>query len=735
MRVSRVTAMIAGVLLISGRSGLDSCGMAPVRAAFATSRGPADLWNQFLKGKVGVLQRSYHQRYLFGAYRLLSGVPLTETEANSLYPLPPTSGVPPDGTPGLDGWIAMRNAMPGLDAPTNPNPYKEVTQDGLLYSFANCHEDAFSTASETLAELRAKWGDDDPRTLSWVRSQDQVFANCGGKDAVIPALPEENADPLLAAHRRYQIAAAYLYSGQSRKASGAFQQIAEDMESPWRGFAPYLAARALLRAGMLDGDRDAFREGKERLLKILNDPEQAEWHDASLRLLHLWQLKVEPQARLAELEKELMRPSEEDVGQSVIDLLYLVNRRMDGTGREWSQSEVSEVEATSGLAAWMLAMSPSPPVDAGAQSVESWRKTHNPAWLIPAIADGPEIDLPELLQAARGIAPDAREYESVVYYAISREMGRGHPEEARRWADRALSHDLLRSSRNLIAAQRIRISRDWNEFLRFSLRRPEMYVVKVEGSDVPTERTSMPTGTLPVFDDDAISVFNARAPLSLWADAARNPILPAHMQLRIAEAGWMRAVVLGRYEEGRKLLGRAVEIRPESAAEASGFLTAREPEEARFAALYAVLRTPSLVPRLAIPDIPTPDLAAPRYTGETWGFGTGCWAQVGPKPEQPLAPVSDFLSAAERTRGETEWKEIRTAEPWDATYLARQAVDWALRHPDDRRVPEALHRAVLATRWRCSDPQTGKYSKQAFDLLHRRYPKSEWTARTKYWYR
>jgi hypothetical protein len=397
---------------------------------------------------------------------------------------------------------------------------------------------------------------------------------------------------------------------------------------------------------------------------------------------------------------------------------------------------VSDVEAGSGLAAWMLSMSTNPPADAGAQSVESWRKTHNPAWLIPAIAGGPEIDLPELLQAARGIAPDAPAYESVVYYAIAREIGRGHLEEARRWADRALSHDLLRSSRNLIAAQRTRIARDWNEFLRFGLRRPEPGTAEFEDHEISLDKTPMPSGTAAVFDGDVIALFNARVPLSLWVDAARNPILPAHMQLRIAQAGWIRAVLLGKGEEARKLMERAVALQPEAAEVARGFLSAREPEEARFAALFIVLRTPSLVPRLAIPDISTPNLAAPRYLGgERWGFRSGCWSPEAPKPKQALAPVSRFLSAAQLTRGEAEWTQIRPTEPWDATYLARQTVDWAHQHPDDRRVPEALHRAVLATRWRCGDPETGKYSKQAFDLLHRQYPKSDWTARTKYWYK
>jgi len=52
----------------------------------------------------------------------------------------------------------------------------------------------------------------------------------------------------------------------------------------------------------------------------------------------------------------------------------------------------------------------------------------------------------------------------------------------------------------------------------------------------------------------------------------------------------------------------------------------------------------------------------------------------------------------------------------------------------DPRVPEALHLAVRSTRYGCTDDNTTKFSKQAFQLLHKNYPKSEWAAKTKYWF-
>jgi hypothetical protein len=69
-----------------------------------------------------------------------------------------------------------------------------------------------------------------------------------------------------------------------------------------------------------------------------------------------------------------------------------------------------------------------------------------------------------------------------------------------------------------------------------------------------------------------------------------------------------------------------------------------------------------------------------------------------------------------------------------ATVLARRAVEFATQNPNHPQVPEILHFAVRSTRYGCTDDATGKYSKQAFDILHKRYPKSAWTKETPYWF-
>ena len=271
MRTLYGLAMIAMLLVLAVPSGLDSCAISPPVAVFVASQGPAAR-GEFLRGKVPAVLGSYSQRDLVAAFRVLSGAPLSEAEVAALYPKSEPAYGFPAPAPISEPWIEARQLIPGIQPIAHLEPYKTVSTNGQMVSFPNCQRDAFLTASTTQATLIANWGAADPRTAEWMKAQDQVFANCDGTTTTIPPEPAGAMDPLLAAHRRYQIAAAHFYAGHFREASNRFRRIAGEPDSPWHGIAPYLAARALLRAGLVGGDRPAFEQGKEALQAILKDP-------------------------------------------------------------------------------------------------------------------------------------------------------------------------------------------------------------------------------------------------------------------------------------------------------------------------------------------------------------------------------------------------------------------------------------------------------------------------------
>ena len=92
-----------------------------------------------------------------------------------------------------------------------------------------------------------------------------------------------------------------------------------------------------------------------------------------------------------------------------------------------------------------------------------------------------------------------------------------------------------------------------------------------------------------------------------------------------------------------------------------------------------------------------------------------------------------FLTESERADLKRQIEQLTTIET-GPNYLSAQAIQWAKQAPDDPRVPEALHHAVRTTRFGCVDEATSDFSKAAFQLLHRRYPNSEWARKTKYWF-
>jgi hypothetical protein len=102
-------------------------------------------------------------------------------------------------------------------------------------------------------------------------------------------------------------------------------------------------------------------------------------------------------------------------------------------------------------------------------------------------------------------------------------------------------------------------------------------------------------------------------------------------------------------------------------------------------------------------------------------------------PQHNPLPLS-FLTADEKTAAAQEWASLLQV-PAAPDWLAQQVLAWAKAHPDDARLPEALHRVVVSSRFGCDDADTGAYSKQAFTLLHTRYPQNQWTMQTPYWYK
>ena len=644
---------------------LPGCGPFIPEALFTLKLQPERPDAEFAQGKLGVVSPTYKRFFLVVAYRYLSGVGLNDAERKALFP-PNSTGSPRTASPD-QAWLAVRKTVPGakeirfidLDrAGFEPNNYDY---------FRNCNEDAFRVASDTLTARVKQFGASSPTVADWLAAQDTVFANCSGKQPVIPA---PASDPRLRADRAYQVAAAKFYAGQYDAAHADFQQIAADSPSPWHAIAPYLEARCTLRKG-------DFAKAADELRAIAADPASGHWKEAAQELLQYVNVKLDPGARIRELAQTLVKPDIQDDIASDLDDYRLLLDKVDKPPRE------------DDLTDWIKSYQ-----EGDRDHVfEMWHKRQSLPWLVAALEETKPGDAQaaELLKAAAGIKPDSRGYVTVSWHTV-----RLLPDEsARDKTDELLKLDMTTGARNLFLGRRMALARNFEEFLEYAPR-------AVVGSESDIEDAD-PKGQK-LLAGDSGSILN-HLPLDMLRQASASKLLPEAVRQQLANTVLTRSVVL-------------------------------QPAPS-FDDVYKLLKTPGLHF-----DV---DYGFGRYTEDINAidpFRANWWCSpltpnpdtdAGAKPAPPFVFPS-FVTPGQAAQGKREFDRLSKV-PIGANWLTVQVLAWAQKMPDDPRVPEALHLAVRATRYGCTDKDTGDLSKRAFDLLHRRYPNSPWAAQTRYWFR
>ena len=640
------------LLILAVPLELPGCGPFLPEAVFHSKGGP-DGSTAFNLGQLGILLPSYTRHYLVIAYRYLSGVGLNDVEAHAISGVPRGAILAFTSDESDNPWLAARNKVPGVAPIQRIDTFREVQKDGFYGTYLNCNDDAFRTAASTLERWRGKPGEAD-----WIASQDLVFDDCS-KGA---AIPTASSLPQLRADRAYQIASAKFYSEHYDTARQDFQTITGDGSSPWHEIAPYLAARCLIRAGK-------WPEAEKELQSIVDNPKLARWHSSANELLRYVWVRLYPEDRMHELAAELVKPnSQATIAQDLIDYRKLFDQDV-------------KPDPGDDLTDWILSFQAG-----GNGALEKWRATHALPWLVGALqAAGPkDTAVAELLAAASAIKPDSPAYFTVNYHRVRLLPA----DDARTLADQLLKLDMPVSARNQFRAERLRMARNFEEFLRYAARTPVDYDAK-PGTEL--------------LDDDSAGVLDRAVPLALLRQASTSPLLP---------------------EAIRKELQRAVAIRSLVLAETPNF------DE-----VIRLLHTPGDAPFVrAGYGRPYPPAELGMLQDSWWCQGATGPPHWEPPDQRPPEPVANFLSAANRDEAAAERRKL-AALPAAPDWLGAQAIAYAHDHPEDPRVPESLYLVVRATRYGCQDAQTGDASKRAFDLLHRRYPDTQWAKKTPYWYK
>jgi hypothetical protein len=735
-----------------------ACGPFALEAIFTFTVHPQFSSERFALGKIGVVQPSYARSYLYVAYRELAGNPFNEKERRSLTELWKDRleyRWELGDQEWIKEWLTARQKVPGLPEPPKIDVYRSREKPNEYETYLNCKKDAFATAAATLNDRIAKYGLENPALKDWIEGQDQVFANCS-EGLTIPAAAPSTADTLARADRTYQIAAANFYAGNFDEAAKLFASIAGDDHSPWQAFAPYLLARTLVRKASLgapETKQQSLSEAENQLQRILADRKLSDLHAGATRLLDIVRNRLHPAERLHELARLLVTKNrDEGLKQELWDYTVLLDNFLEPEGSE-NKSQPADQIRSDELTDWIACLQ-SPTTQALDHSLARWQSTHAATWLVAVLSkvEGRNPRAADLVSQAMSIKPGSPAFASARFHAVRLMIESGRGAEARVLLDELLTTNRSRfddSSLNLLTSKRMLLATSLREFLTHAPRSPAGFSWNDDGREIPAEASDLPEedralqGKL-LFDGDAAQVFNLYLPLATFKEAATSTILPTHLRRDVVQAAWLRAVLLGDNKTADELVPTLKSLVPELSPLLDDFLSSSQSDAKKFSAIYAWLKFPGLEPVVDSGIGRTTPLGQQDMYRDNWW----CSAASSSVPDksgeetkdqaQPFTAATGrapaFLTASERT---TAAREHLALNPLGAApnYLCQQVVQWVSRNPSEPRAPEALHLAVNTTRYGCTDKATGRWSKAAYDLLHRKYPNTTWAKKTPYWFK
>ncbi len=753
-------ALVALALVVSVSFMLpqrtQACGPFFTDAIFVYSKHPDLPLESFAAGKLGVLSSSWARSYLVAAYRNLAGSRLSESEAKaikSVWDDRLNLSWESNDDQWIKKWNEARGKVSGVAVPPEIKAYRNQEKPHEYESYLNCQQDAFENAETTLSERIKRFGADSAAVRDWVASQDTVFSNCG-EGRHIPEAARPDQDSLSRADRAYQIAAANFYATNFDEAKQQFDSIASDKSSPWRDKAGYLAARSMLRKGSLadkeEEGRPALTEAETRLNAILKDNSVAASHHATMRLLNLVRLRLHPEEKLHELAHALLKKdTSTDFKQDVWDYTVLLDKFL-GDDEETPKKELPPGLSGDELTDWVVTFKDASPA-ASTRALERWEQTKALPWLVAAISKAhiqqpSAVILNVLLSAAANVDHDSPAFPSLAFHSVRLMIESNRSNEARAMLDKILADDrakLSPSAMNLLLSQRLTLAQNLEEFLQSAPRVPAGFSYDSDGREIPAEESSIKETTKGAelfFDLDGANAFNKAMPLALIKDAARSKTLAPNLRRDVAQAAFVRAALVDDRETAVQAALLLQDMYPQLKEFLASYQRATTADARRFAAAFLSLKFPGLRPYVSAGIGRTTKLEEVDSYRDNW------WCTEPPTPENvPMGedeegkakpkpiPPPEFLKGSKALAASqfAALQALGTAP----NYLCRIAIAWAEKNPADPRAPEALHLAVRSTRFGCTDTETGRWSKAAYDLLHRRYPNTTWAKNTKYWFK
>lgn len=478
--------------------------------------------------------------------------------------------------------------------------------------------------------------------------------------------------------------------------------------------------------------------------------------------------------------------------QNVIDLTYIYNslplyaltfKKRDASAPPISPSREPFIRWISDLAAGVsrggiglesVNADTRTPAARSSDALAAWRDTRGPQWLVAALTvvkpgeDGNDA----LIAAARELPATSPAYSSVTYHRLRLAALPSAPVEQIPGATRPVYAELSQllprieqsqslSTANLFADLQASLSPTLNDFLHDATRRATSLTNPINDGIEPLTATpeagtfsaSPQTATLcnvhiyapdsRHLDDQTALIFNQRMPLSLLKQAALSPALPPNVRFEVAHMARTRALLLDDTETAHALSPYLVGCQPAFASWVHQYDAARTSDERHVLGLLALTRFTSTEPTVRA-GLERDIAAYDSFRDNWWCTSSEPPANSGmpanrrphffadvvvPRTQQPDPP---FLTAQDRAQADTEIARLGKI-PCASDYFARETLAWVKDHPADPHDADLIGFAMRVIRNACRSDNTADLNHQLFDVLHSRFPKSEWAARYTTW--
>lgn len=635
-------------------------------------------------------------------------------------------------------WQAV--SAEGYEPPSGFSPHRRESvvrtvelADGESYSFTdvlrvqNCMADAFKTAYETMLERRARYGSGSVQLSRWIEAQIKVFAQCSGETEFDPPDEPAAAWPSLERHdRHYQIAASHFYNARYLEAASRFRRIGETPDSPWRDLGRYLVARSLAREAV---DNENDREGHLRLAlehyrELANEPDYLAAFPSVRGQISFVEARLRPVALREELERRMIEDPASLWAGDVGTYHYLLRQRAAPLGetgfRTWHRLATSDGD--------------------GEEILERWREGQSLEWLYLALEQQgwDATTLTALLQASDDLAPDTPGYFNMLLHRI-RILGiLGNGDAGLRLAESALTAQPSKSRLNRIRTAAAGATSNWTDYFRWA----PLTAISLRWSDDDARRLpanfNRITRDTPLFSKETAALVNDYFTATMILEVLDTPELLPHLGPylggRLAIAGWTKAMLA---DDLATALELAQHIRIHVPLLDRELLAFQQAEDKHFEAARIVFDHPAFSPwvlagegriqSISRPPRPMPDYIAGGTSGNNW------WcAALNPVAPGEVPQHARFSRYSERERAAIRNVALMRETAATASF-GPHVLRYAKQHLDDPRMPRTLHRLVFATRHACYQAP-GEVSREAFQLLHRHFPDSEWAEKTPYWY-